>query len=209
MVEAADVIAAFGRVLELTEQHQAELDALDAIAGDGDHGVTLVLGWRAVNLALHRSQPTTPGAAFRAAAEAFATVGGSAGALWGSGLLRAGRAMGDLGVIDRDTVATASTAALEAMKTRGGCSEGESTIVDSLAPAARCLTDGGTLAQAALAAEQGAAATAELEPRRGRASRSIIGARGHVDPGARGCAVFFRAISECASRSDRSDRMSK
>ena len=206
MVEAADVRAALARVLELTEQHQAELDQLDAIAGDGDHGVTLVLGWRAANLALRRSQPTTPGSALQTAAQAFATVGGSAGALWGSGLLGAGQALGEMAVIDRTAVAAASTAALEAMKSRGRCDEGESTILDALAPAARCLSEGGTLAQAAMAAARGAAGTADLEPRKGRASRSIVGPRGHVDPGAQGCALFFQAVSDCPNTSELPNR---
>ena len=73
--DAAAVTVALKQVLRETEEAQSELDRLDAIAGDGDHGVTMVLGWRAVASALAASPPATPGAALRTSAEAFAGVG--------------------------------------------------------------------------------------------------------------------------------------
>ena len=75
-----DLVAALRRVLVATESAQTELDALDAVAGEGDYGVTMVLGWRAVSAALSETPPSG-GAALRSAAEAFAGVGGPVGTL--------------------------------------------------------------------------------------------------------------------------------
>src|SRR5581483_4050694 len=144
VVSADDVVAAFGRVLNATEEAQP---ALDALAGDGDHGVTMVLGWRAVVAALEAVTPATPGEALRTAAEAFAGVGGSAGPLWGTALLRAARVVADDG-----DLAAAAQAAADGMCERGRCLEGERTVVDAMAPAARALAAGGDLTVAAAAA---------------------------------------------------------
>jgi dihydroxyacetone kinase-like protein len=198
-VVTADLVACFRRVLERTEAVQGELDRLDAVAGDGDHGVTMVLGWRAVCAALERTRPDFPGDALRVAAEAFADVGGSAGPLWGTALLRAARAVDDAPELDLDAVARAAAAAVQGMKDRGRCEEGDRTVVDAMAPAAAALAqaarDGLTLPDAlslaAEAADAGAAGTTDLVPRRGRASRAPDRVRGHEDPGARAAAVFW------------------
>jgi dihydroxyacetone kinase-like protein len=196
VVTAADVVAAAARVLRATEEAQAELDALDAVVGDGDTGVTMVLGWRAVAAALDGAEPESPGAALRSAAEAFADVGGSAGPLWGTGLLRAGRALGDEPEVGAPALARAAEAAVVGMRERGRCAEGDCTLVDAMAPAARALAEGGDVHAAAAAAAAGAAATASLEPRRGRAARAAERARSHVDPGARAAAVFWWALAD-------------
>jgi hypothetical protein len=78
---------------------------------------------------------------------------------------------------------------------RGRCREGERTVVDAMAPAARALANGGDLAAAAAAAAAGAAATATLQPRHGRAALAPERVRGHEDAGARAAAVFWQALN--------------
>jgi dihydroxyacetone kinase-like protein len=200
MVTADDVRAAFARVLAATEEAQSELDCLDAIAGDGDHGVTMVSGWREVAVALEAEPPESPGVALRAAAAAFAGVGGSAGPLWGTALLRAGRELGDSAAVGLDKLAAAAAAAVEGMCERGRCAVGDRTVVDAMAPAAAALRSatepGSALASAAEAAAAGAAATAALTPRKGRAARAPERVRGHVDAGARAAAIFWDAVAQ-------------
>jgi dihydroxyacetone kinase-like protein len=204
---AAAVADAFRRVLAQTEAAQHELDRLDALPGDGDHGVTMVLGWRAVVGSMDEAHG--PGRLLTAAARAFADVGGSAGPLWGTALLRAGRALGSQSVVGLDDIARAATAAVNGMQQRGRCKEGERTVVDAMGPAARALEkgriDGATLADslaaAAAAAEKGAQRTESLVPRHGRAALAPETARGNRDPGAVAAAVFWRAIAD-AERDD-------
>jgi phosphoenolpyruvate---glycerone phosphotransferase subunit DhaL len=191
VVTGEEVAAALREVLRATESAQQELDALDAVAGDGDHGVTMVLGGRAAVSAL-AAPPGSAADALRVAAAAFADVGGSAGPLWGTALLRAAQALHGGG-----TLADAAAAAVAGMCERGRCAEGDRTVVDAMAPAARALASGEDLQAAAEAAAAGAAATASLEPRRGRATRAPERARGHMDAGARAAAVFWGALSRC------------
>lgn len=193
------------RVLLRTERSQRELDQLDAVAGDGDLGVTMVLGWRAVSGDLASSPPSSPGAAFKQAAESFASVGGTAGPLWGTALLRAGRALGDALELNISNVARAAAAAVSGMSARGRCEEGMKTVVDAMAPASRALQDavrrraqlGVALSMAAHAAAKASEETAFLTPQRGRAARVPERSRGHVDPGAAACAIFWAAVADC------------
>jgi dihydroxyacetone kinase-like protein len=197
MVTAGDVVAALTRVRDATEAAQAELDRLDALAGDGDHGVTMVLGWRSVVAALTAADPQSPGDALRRAAEAFATVGGTAGPLWGTALLRAARALGTAREVEAAALAAAAGAAADGMRERGRCADGDRTMVDAMAPAAAVLARGGDLRAAAQAAGDGATATATLTPRRGRAARAPERVRGQPDAGARAAAVFWSALADC------------
>jgi dihydroxyacetone kinase-like protein len=201
-IDATAVVQALVRVRQATENAQAELDRLDAVAGDGDHGVTMVLGWRAVAAALEGEPPLSPGGALRAAAEAFASVGGTAGPLWGTALLRSGRALGDTPAITATDLARATEAAAEGIRERGRCAEGDRTVLDAMAPAAAALRAAAAeragiveaLRRAAAAAAAGADATAALEPKRGRAARARERVRGHADAGARACAIFWAAV---------------
>ena len=61
MIDADAMVAFFDRVLFRTQEAQAELDRLDSVAGDGDHGVTMVIGWRRVSSDLASTAPLTPG----------------------------------------------------------------------------------------------------------------------------------------------------
>ncbi|HEY5059040.1 MAG TPA: DAK2 domain-containing protein [Gaiellaceae bacterium] len=189
-------------VLARTEAAQAELDGLDAVAGDGDHGVTMVLGWRTVVAGLKRGG--TPGGLLRTGGGDFASVGGSAGPLWGTALLRAGRALGDAPTVALAGAHAAAEAALAGMCERGRCAEGEKSIVDALAPAVRALADAealGLSAADALRAAAGAAAagcdaTRLMPALRGRASRFPDRAVGHRDPGAASCVIVWEAAAD-------------
>jgi phosphoenolpyruvate---glycerone phosphotransferase subunit DhaL len=198
------VVTAFARVLAATEAAQAELDELDALAGDGDHGMTMVLGWRAVVAALDVDPPASVADALRTAAAAFADVGGTAGPLWGIALLYAGRVLGDAAEVETASVAGAATAAVGGMQEIGGAELGDRTVVDAMAPAGGALiaaakrdaTLAEALRDAAAAASAGAEATAGMEPRRGRAARNPERVRGRLDAGARGAAIFWAAVAD-------------
>jgi dihydroxyacetone kinase-like protein len=203
------VVAALDRILRATETDQRELDRLDAVVGDGDHGVTMVLGWRAVAGELATEPPDSPGDALRRAAQSFAAVGGTAGPLWGTALLRAGRALEDVAFVDVAAAARAAAAAAEGIAQRGRCREGEKTLLDAMAPAARALAAAAergddlptALTGAAEAASEGAERTSSLAPEHGRAARAPERSHGHVDAGARACAIAWAAVADCDNES--------
>lgn len=181
----------FQRLLQVAEQNQGELDALDAVAADGDHGATFVLGWRAVGAGLDSTAKATPGALLLRAAADFASVGGSIGPLWGTALLRAGKALEANETISSPLAATAVQAAVRGIAERGGAQAGDKTLLDTLVPASEAFSaavatgrEWAALEDGLAAARAGAAGTRALLARRGRSRRLAERTLGQLDPGA-------------------------
>ena len=76
VVTAAQARAAFEDVARAIEEHQAELDRLDAVAGDGDHGATMVMGLRGRDGALPGGDEPGRRAAADRRGQVRASVGG-------------------------------------------------------------------------------------------------------------------------------------
>jgi dihydroxyacetone kinase phosphoprotein-dependent L subunit len=196
--------ALFEAIESAIDEHREELDRLDAVAGDGDHGATMVMGWRAVNRAVASAGGETDAEALRVAAHAFATVGGSIGPLWGTALLRAARTLDGADTGDPRTICEAIAAGAVGIAERGRSQEGDKTLLDVVAPSSRELSrrigEGEPLEQAlpataAYAADR-ATGTRELTARRGRARRLADRSLGHVDPGAASAALIWRVGAE-------------
>lgn len=150
------------------------LNALDAVAGDGDHGSTMLRGMTAAATA------DDPVAAFRMAA------GGVSGSLFAQ-VLSAVLAH-EKGVALPDVLARAAARIAAVGQAQGG----DRTMLDALLPAAAAPD----AAAAARAAEAGAAATRAMPARRGRA-RYVEGAGlGHIDAGACSVAEMLAVVAE-------------
>jgi phosphoenolpyruvate---glycerone phosphotransferase subunit DhaL len=184
------------------EAEADHLTQLDSAIGDGDHGINMTRGMRAVLAALADADEPAAGKRLILAGKTLvSTVGGASGPLWGSALRRAGRAVGD-GDLDGPALAGALEAALGAVQELGAAEPGDKTMVDALGPALAALRerlDAGdalpdALAAAADAADDGARATTPMQARKGRAS--YLGERsvGHQDPGATSTALIIRAL---------------
>ncbi len=203
-VSAADVIAFFERFLATIEREQARLDRLDAVAGDGDHGATMVIGLRAVVGALPADSDAAPAELLRVAARRFASVGGSTGPLWGTAILSAAQSLDGNPSPDLRAMAAAVAAASDGVARRGECSEGDKTMLDVMAPVARALGEAADAdletTQAVSAAQEAAAAglarTLHLSPRRGRAERAADRSRGHADAGASSVLLAVDVVAE-------------
>ena len=205
---AAHVREALADVLAEMEREQAALDRLDAVVGDGDHGATMVMGLRAVAAGVAAKPGVTVADVLRTAAHRFASVGGSAGPLWGTALLRAAQSVERADACDLRTMAAAAQAAAAGVAERGGCAVGEKTMLDVMAPAADALAAaaaaGATPAEAVraarAAASDGLERTRELEPRRGRARLAAGRSRGALDPGAASAEVVWRTAAAAYGR---------
>lgn len=203
MSDALDALdAAFFRrwltTAAATVAREAErLTTLDSPIGDADHGTNLNRGFTAVTAALEKEPPDTPGAVLTLAGRRLiSTVGGASGPLYGTLLRSTGKALGDAAEVDRERLAGALRAGLDAVMKLGGAAPGDKTMVDALVPAVDAL--GESFAAAASAAEEGALATTPLLARKGRAS--YLGERsiGHQDPGATSSALLIAALAEVA-----------
>ncbi|MGF6485236.1 dihydroxyacetone kinase subunit DhaL [Paraburkholderia sp. JPY419] len=185
------------------------LTELDQRVGDGDLGISLARGARAVQLELDSyASATTPSAVLRGiSATLRRVVGGTSGPLYAVMLLRAAAALEPSGGATARQWATAFSAGVDGLMELGGATPGDRTMVDALKPAADALYDAlaqGASTDAALqaavcAAIDGTSRTASMHPRRGRSSYVGERAIGHVDPGAHAVVLWLAAIGEALS----------
>lgn len=176
---------------------------LDGAVGDGDHGVTMEIGWKAAITALNQSPETaTITDMSTAMGQAFLdAVGASAGPLYATAFATAGEAVSDRLNLDATALGAWLSGMAEGIVARGGAAAGDKTMVDAWQPAvaafAQHLAQGagvsGCLAAAAQAATLGAEATTQMQSNRGRSKK--LGARsvGHKDPGATSAAIMVNA----------------
>lgn len=171
-------------------ESESDLNALDALIGDGDTGSTLARAGRRLLEELERLPLAEPGSCMHALAQICGKVmGGSSGVLLSLWLTRASRAF-------RDSWVEALLQALEELPEDGAAVLGQRTAVDALLPGLRAYQQEGEVA-AARAARLGAQETARME--RARAGRAAaVGEehlRGIVDPGAEAVARVFERLA--------------
>lgn len=203
---AAAVVAALDVTAATIEAHVDELGRLDAIAGDGDHGIGMQRGARAAASAAREALAAGAGASttLQRGADAWGDrAGGTSGALWGVMLGAIAARLGDDGTPDATAVATGVSDAAAAVTAYGKAELGDKTLVDALLPYATALREavatGTPLAAAAEAAASvattAAAETADLVPRRGRARTHGEHSLGTPDPGAHSFALIATAVA--------------
>lgn len=191
---------------QIIEAHAQELGALDAAAGDGDHGTTMARGLRAANRAVAElDDGVSPGMVLAAAGGAFAdAAGGASGALFGLFLLTSGQKL-DAGPFDVASVHLALQAAAASVSKIGKAQVGDKTMLDTLVPFVTVLgqaadQEGVDLVHAwpaALSAgQEGAASTAGMVARKGRAARLGERSRDGLDPGAVSMCYLLQAVGE-------------
>jgi phosphoenolpyruvate---glycerone phosphotransferase subunit DhaL len=209
-----DVIDAWLR-LAAARLHDAApaLTALDQAIGDGDHGTNMDRGFVAIVAVLDAGPPDGDGPEAIAGARLrtcgrtlISTVGGAAGPLYGTALMRAGGAVAasDPASGSGAALVAALDAAIVGIQALGKSVPGEKTMLDALVPALEAGRvaldaggDGALVTDAmATAAEGGATATIPLLATKGRAS--YLGERsiGHQDPGATSSALLLRALAD-------------
>jgi dihydroxyacetone kinase-like protein len=175
-----------------------ELNALDGQLGDGDLGITMTRGGRALQEIL----PTLPadvGMALLACAQALTkTSGSSYGTLLATGLMAAAKLTRGRTEVPWEETAALLRAALGAMSTRGKSLLGDKTVldaVDAAAGAAEGRSDGGEiLAAAATAVDATMHRMRGMQAKIGRAR--IFGERsiGLDDPGMRAFREVLRGL---------------
>ena len=204
--EAALLLQTLKTLQRELASREHELGRLDAIAGDGDHGLGMVRGVNGAVDAAHRIASTGGHVKglLLAAGEAWSDCGGgTSGALWGAGLRAAGLHLKTSTPTAADWIGAVG-AAVAAVQQLGNAVPGDKTLVDALVPFHQGLESGfqagetpaKTFHSAALASQEAALATASLLPRLGRARPHAEKSLGHPDPGAMSFAYGVMAVSE-------------
>jgi dihydroxyacetone kinase len=199
------ILAAFSEIKKVIDASFEELGRIDAIAGDGDHGIGMQRGVLAANEALSNAVENKAGAAsaLNAAADAWSDVaGGTSGVIWGVILSSIASELDNEGEITIEQISLGVAKALQNVQNFGKAQVGDKTLIDTLDPFSRSISSSvasgksfsDSWASASLVAEQAAESTKDLLPKIGRARPHAEKSLGTPDPGALSLALIIRAV---------------
>lgn len=178
MLTNTDMVSILKEVASDFKGHSEELRQLDAVIGDGDLGVTVELGSKALGEYLASPAPEDAGQMLAQCGLQFNKASPSTfGTLLASAFMGAGKAAMGKKAIEVEDLALLADGAVDGIKKRGKAEVGDKTLLDCLVPAVEAfkkeLAGGGidTALKAALAAaEEGMKATIPMMSKHGRAS---------------------------------------
>lgn len=178
--------AAFERELE-------NLSQLDGALGDGDHGVSMVKGFRSVKETIEKCEYSDVGSVWLDAGKVIMSkTGGTCGPLFAAffikgGMLAKGKPEADINLISKMV-----TAGCDGVMLLGKAVPGEKTMVDALKPAADALkaaVEAGCDTFTAMkkcfeTSRAGTESTAGMLALKGRGRYQGENSKNHIDPGA-------------------------
>lgn len=192
-MDTKKILAIIETIARKIESEKDFLTQLDNEIGDGDHGINLARGFKAVEEKLSTLADKDIGAILKAVGmELVSTVGGASGPLYGTAFMKAGNVCKGKTSLTDSEFAAALYAAINGVKMRGKAVEGEKTMLDALCPAYKALQDGldagksltDALSDGVYAARNGVEFTKTIIATKGRASYLKERSLGHQDPGA-------------------------
>ncbi|MFF5909173.1 dihydroxyacetone kinase subunit DhaL [Staphylococcus cohnii] len=180
---------------ELFEEQKDNLCELDRKIGDGDHGVTMNIGYQAVKSTIHNELQVQDDIAKISVAvgKSFLdAVGSSVGPLYASGFLKSAVAVKNKTELDDTDLYQFWIAFSKGIKARGKAEIGDKTMIDTLEPFYLSLETSKyqsinfkeAFEIALLEAKKGMESTKDIVSNKGRSKRLGYRAQGHVDPGA-------------------------
>jgi dihydroxyacetone kinase-like protein len=186
----------------IREQH-AHLSELDSVAGDGDHGATMLRVAEHLETSIDgESQKCLRPLLKNTGWNVLGVDGGASSAILGTFF----SGMGDVEIgeeIDCNELAEVFEAGLRAVRKQTKAEPGDKTMMDALVPAVSALrsaassdkTTDEAMNDAALAARAGADSTKTLIAKHGRAKHLGEKTRGYADAGATSIALLFAGFS--------------
>ncbi len=186
-IDRAAMVAGITRLTAEMERQFDALNAADGALGDGDLGVTMTRGMRAISGGVE-TLPDDLGMALLTCAQAFTKSSGSSyGTLMATGLMAMAKALRGRTAVEASEVSGLAALARDAMQARGKADLGGKTVLDSLDAVARATAGLGDPAAVRAAAVQAARAVMdEFRDRPATIGRARIFAdksRGMDDPG--------------------------
>ncbi len=194
----------YAAVAQIKDNHEM-LSKLDSFGGDGDHGTTMVRGMGIVAKTIDESKSEDVKTLLSDIGWAVMGVdGGAAGPLFGSFFGGMSEPADGRDAIDVATLAAMFEAGLASVKTLTSAKPGDKTMIDALVPAVlavqKAADEGASITdaldKAAEAAEEGAAATKDMQARFGRAKNIGEKSVGNADPGATSVSLIFKGFIE-------------
>ena len=175
----------------------------DRNLGDGDHGLGMERGMKAVIEKIESSSFNQISDVFKSAGMAMmSSMGGASGALFGTLFRNGGKALDGEETLNSDGLKSFLNAANEGVKSRGGASPGDKTMIDALEPAAKEASENISLPLYELislvsqAADRGKEESKDMIATMGRAKTLGERSLGHPDAGACSVAIILKSMSE-------------
>jgi dihydroxyacetone kinase len=201
---AAVARKAVDTIYATVEENKDYLGQIDAIAGDGDHGIGMSRGSKAAAEAANEAQGGVE-TVLSTAGRAFSDkAGGTSGILWGLLLEGVGMGLGNTEAVTSKRLADAVQSSATHLQGFSKAQLGDKTMLDALFPFVDSLVGqvdaGASISDAwrsaAEACRDAAEATASLVPKIGRARPLAERSVGTPDPGAISLALIVTAIGE-------------
>lgn len=199
-IDRAALRAGLDRLAVAMERDFDLLNSADGALGDGDLGVTMVRGMRAIS-EQGDALPEDLGQALLACAQAFTKASGSSyGTLMATGIMAVAKEVKGRNTVEAAEVSALVATARDRMQARGKADLGGKTVLDSLDAVARA-TDGKSdpVAVADGAAQSVDAALERFRERRATVGRArIFGDKsvGMDDPGMLAMARIVKALAD-------------
>jgi len=203
-IDTKNFITILNDICETIDKEKDHLSELDRAIGDGDHGVTMNIGWTAIKEKLNDINPEDgfQKICTQIASNFLSAVGASAGPLYATALMRGGMAVKDLDVLDALGFAKFLDAAAKGIKERGKAEVGDKTMLDVWIPAAKEMkknVDKGndlisSLENTVKKSENAMNETKNLLSKKGRSSKLGERSIGHIDPGAASSFIIIKSI---------------
>ncbi|HHY45781.1 MAG TPA: dihydroxyacetone kinase subunit L [Firmicutes bacterium] len=204
-----DFISILNEIADAIEKNQDYLSELDSALGDGDHGVSMTIGWRAVKEKLPELAGKDIGTILKTVGMTLvSSVGAAMGPLYGTGFMRAGMAVDGKQEVTGSDLVKMFVAFREGVVARGKANVGDKTMVDTIHPAVEAFKtamEGGedvysALDKAVAAGEAGMKSTINLVSKMGRSSRLGERTIGHQDPGATSSYIMLKTFADAVKR---------
>lgn len=203
MIDIQTIQAAFSAISRRMTENRSYLIELDAQNGDGDLGISMDTGFKAVAAYLQNAEEADLGRLFLNASKVFNEASPSSlGTILSFALMGIAKSLKGKGSAQMDELVDAMDAGVHLVMEKAGSKPGEKTILDALCPALEALkASAGEEAKArfdkaAQAAAQGSESTRRMRSVHGRAAYYGDKSIGLLDGGSVVGKLIFEAIAQ-------------
>ncbi|MFD3260729.1 dihydroxyacetone kinase subunit DhaL [Paenibacillus lentus] len=206
-------IAVVTAMIEAVCSNRDYLSRIDALVGDGDHGINMSKGFSMAGEELGKLDADMSEGLLTISKVLVSKIGGSMGPLYGSFFRGMAVASKDESVINTTVMLNMLQKAYGRIAMLTSAQVGDKTLIDVLNPAVKAYeeaaAEGGNmevcLSHMLDAAKRGLESTKEMAAKVGRGSRLGERAIGHQDAGATSCYIILEALAEASIRLVKAD----
>ena len=175
-------------LVDVFEEKESLLTELDRAIGDGDHGVNMLRGFKALPEKLDDSSMS---ALLKSTGMTLmSNIGGASGPLYGFSFVKMSQVVDD--EIDKENLKIMLNTFSEAVAQRGKVELNEKTMYDVIERTNEAVNNGETLSFEDL--QSFAESTKDIVATKGRAAYFKEASKGHVDPGAQSSVYILNAL---------------